>query len=360
MNEIILNGTSNTELKGLIIQTLPPITKPKMRNRAEEIDGRDGDIITLLGYSAYDKTFTIGLSYDYDIDEIIDYFNRSGTVTFSNEPDKYYNYTILEQIDFEKLIRYKTATVTMHVQPFKYSTIETLKSFETNLLVLQDYTKTLNGMTVKSYLDGKITVEGRGTAATEFYIPIPTLTLTRGYYILSVYAAGDGVGNCSIRLINNSPSAANSFGGTYVTLSNNQEVTITSDITETKYYNYLYFYIVPNTDLLFTMHPSVDNNTAHFVVRNNGNYFSRPRFTIFGTGTINMKINDFQIFVINLGEERYITIDTAAMEAYKDAILKNRLVTGNYENCVFTPGVNTIDLEGNVTEFYVENYSRWI
>ena len=121
MNSIILNGISSTTIQGLLIQNLPPITKPRIRAEAEEIDGRDGDIITTLGYGAYDKEFQIGLYGNFDIDQIIEYFNSSGTVTFSNEPDKYYNYQILEQIDFEKLLRFRTATVVMHVQPFKYS-----------------------------------------------------------------------------------------------------------------------------------------------------------------------------------------------------------------------------------------------
>ena len=121
MNNIILNGISSTTIAGLLIQTLPPISKPKIRAQAEEIDGRDGDIITTLGYGAYDKEFTIGLYGQYNVDQVIQYFNSSGVVTFSNEPDKYYNYQIVEQIDFEKLLRFKTAIVRMHVQPFKYS-----------------------------------------------------------------------------------------------------------------------------------------------------------------------------------------------------------------------------------------------
>lgn len=128
-NYIILNGNISTNITGLLIQELPPISKPKIRANIEEIDGRDGDIVTTLGYSAYDKEFTIGLYGDFDIDEVIQYFNSSGTVVFSNEEDKYYNYQILEQIDFERLIRFRTATVKMHVQPFKYSTVEAEKSF---------------------------------------------------------------------------------------------------------------------------------------------------------------------------------------------------------------------------------------
>lgn len=125
-NYIVLNGQNSNEITGLLIQSLPPISQPKIRTNIEEIDGRDGDIITKLGYSAYNKEISIGLYGNYDVDDIIKYFtdNQSGKVTFSDEPDKYYNYEILEQIDFERLIRYRTATVKLHCQPFKYSTTE--------------------------------------------------------------------------------------------------------------------------------------------------------------------------------------------------------------------------------------------
>lgn len=128
-NYIILNGVSSQTIAGLLIQNLPPISKPRQRVGIEEIDGRDGDIVTYLGYGAYDKEFKIGLYGSFDIDEIIEYFNSQGTVTFSNEEDKYYNYQIIEQIDFDKLIRYREATVKMHVQPFKYSAEDNQKVF---------------------------------------------------------------------------------------------------------------------------------------------------------------------------------------------------------------------------------------
>lgn len=124
MNYCILNGKKSTLIKGLLIQSLPIITKPMMRTNIETVDGRDGDIVTKLGYAAYDKTMSIGLFGDYDIDEVIEYFSTEGTVIFSNEPDKYYKYQILNQIDFTRLSRFKTATVTFHVQPFKYSAVD--------------------------------------------------------------------------------------------------------------------------------------------------------------------------------------------------------------------------------------------
>lgn len=237
-NYIELNGQNSNEITGLLIQTLSPISQPKIRTNIEEIDGRDGDIITKLGYSAYNKKITIGLYGDYDVDQVISYFtnNQSGKVTFSNEPDKYYNYEIVEQIDFERLIRFKTATVTMHIQPFKYSNAENVKTF-----------------------------------------------------------------------------------------------TITSQTS--------------------------------LNIRNNGNYISKPVITITGTGTINLSLNGYQMFVINLGDtSTSITLDINNMNAYNPTTqaFMNRAVTGNYDNFVLNVGKNTISWSGTITQIAISNYSRWI
>lgn len=126
---IVLNGVDSRSIKGLLISELAPISKPRQRAQVEEIDGRDGDIVTPLGFAAYDKVIKIGLTYEYSIDDIIEFFNSEGKIVFSNEPDKYYFFAIYEQIDFEKLIRFKTAEVTFHIQPFKYSDTESEQTF---------------------------------------------------------------------------------------------------------------------------------------------------------------------------------------------------------------------------------------
>ena len=126
----IINGKSSNSIRGLIVSELAPIKKAQVRTLIETVDGRDGDIVTPLGYSAYDKPVKIGLSVNYDIDEIIDYLNSEGTIIFSNEPDKYYRFSVYNEIDFERLIRFKTASVVFHVQPYKFSTLEKELSFE--------------------------------------------------------------------------------------------------------------------------------------------------------------------------------------------------------------------------------------
>lgn len=155
---IVLNGVSSRSIKGLLISELAPISKPAQRVQQETIDGRDGDIVTPLGYSAYDKVIKIGLTYEYDIDEIIEFFNTSGKVVFSNEPDKYYFYAIYNQIDFERLIRFKTAEVTLHVQPFKYSDTENEQTF--NISGSSEIQIRNNG---NYYSRPTITITGSGT-----------------------------------------------------------------------------------------------------------------------------------------------------------------------------------------------------
>lgn len=159
-NYIILNGKDSRYIGGLLVQELPPIAKPKIRTEVEEIDGRDGDIVTPLGYSAYDKELKIGLYGDYRIDDIISYFDSSGKVTFSNEVDKYYRYQIVEQIDFSRLVRFKTATVKFHVQPFKYSSVDTKKVFTFDRADITSVGIRNNGNTIARPI---ITIEGEGT-----------------------------------------------------------------------------------------------------------------------------------------------------------------------------------------------------
>ena len=233
MNYIILNGVKSTSIEGLMIQALPSISKPQIRTKIETIDGRDGDLVTKLGYAAYDKQLLIGLYGKYNIDDIIEYFNSEGTVTFSNEDEKYYNYQILEAIDFERLIRFRQATVTLHVQPFKYSLSE---------------------------------------------------------------------------------------GNTEYSLKNNTEI----------------------------------------LVNNSGNIFSKPVITLYGSYTCGVYLNGSQVFSIDLGADDNISIDTEALEAYSGTKLKNRIVTGNYDNFYLPVGANTIKFTGRVTRCFINNYSRWI
>ena len=130
MNSIIWKGVSSTTIKGLIISELPPISKPEMRVMETVIDGINGSQIEDLGYNSYDKPLTIGLYGDYNIDEVIKYFTGEGEVVFSNEPDKVYRAKINAQIDYNRLLRYRQATVLFRTQPYKYAFNEEISATE--------------------------------------------------------------------------------------------------------------------------------------------------------------------------------------------------------------------------------------
>ena len=259
-NTITLNGKISTQIPGLLIQELPPISKPLLRAEKEEIDGRDGDIITPLGYSSYNKEITIGLYGNYDIDQVIAYFNGEGTVIFSNEPDKYYNYQILEQIDFERLVRYKTATVTFHVQPFKYAAFEgdlILDPPADNLITIPDYSNTTNGVTVTAAGES-VTITGKATTVTEVYLPIQSLSLDAGTYLLSATSSGTNPSSSSVRLIGSAPSNVDSLGGKYITLDEGT-VTLQGALPASKTFNYIWFYINAGQTLNFSTTFELEN-----------------------------------------------------------------------------------------------------
>lgn len=233
MNYLIINGKKSLEIQGLMIQSLPPITKPIMRHQVNEIDGRDGDIVIPLGFKAYDRPVKIGLTRYYDVDDVLEYFNTDGKVIFSNEPYRIYDFSMLDSIELKRLLRFKEATVNFHCQPFKHSAIE--------------------------------------------------------------------------------------------------------------------------FPLQFTGEP-----VSQVMVKNEGNYFSKPTMTIHGTGNITLKINGVQILSIELGSEGYIQIDAEQMEAFKGNVLKNRLVQGDYNKVILEKGLNLIEFTGDVSIFKIEKYSRWI
>ena len=131
MNTIIWKGVPSTTIDGLLISELPSISKPPMRVKETTIDGKDGSIIEELGYASYDKPITIGLRGSYDIDRVIKYFTGEGELIFSNEPEKVYTAKVISQIDYNRLVRFRTAVVTFRVQPYKHKYNEAYKETQT-------------------------------------------------------------------------------------------------------------------------------------------------------------------------------------------------------------------------------------
>lgn len=158
MAKIIWKNIDSETIPGLIITNIPPITKPKMKTSITKIDGRDGDIIEELGYESYTKSIGIGLARNYDIDRVMKYFTGAGELIISDEPNKVYKARIIEKIDYERLIRFKTAVVKFYTQPYKY-----LKNEQSVILEISNETS-LNITNVGLEKSKPIiTLEGTGT-----------------------------------------------------------------------------------------------------------------------------------------------------------------------------------------------------
>ena len=473
---VIINGVNSLTIPGLAIKSLPSISKTLMRNQKETIDGRNGDLVTELGYSAYDKTLTIGLFGNYDIDQIIAFFNQKGTIVFSDEADKYYNFTILEQIDFAKLVKFRTANVRIHCQPFKYEVDETPIEIEAEFIEETGTNISLNNTTAApleinllpdTQQDGEptpsnpidievvtgnqtITISNSDNTQSQNY----TLTLGNleyckiGTYSDEIYKKNDGkwylkhnigkvvlngqetqwgvwfstVGaytcNNYIRSIDSSSTIncicdyySNVYTRSYIrsNLANVDNVcatnggeliiinksilttdalktwlgthnitlyTVLETPTEELLNNTLQdelnaienamsydtqTNIVSSGDLAIIVNASAyKSGTNEATINNTGNIYAKPIIALEGSGTIGLYIDTTQLLNINMISD--ITIDTENMEAYdpNTSALRNRQITGNYENLKLNPGNTKIKFSGKITKATITNYKRWL
>lgn len=352
---IELNGEKSTDVKGLIIQSLPPITKPKVRTSKEEIDGRDGDTVTKLGYAAYDKEVSIGLHGDFDIDDAIAFFDSEGEAVFSNERDKYYRYRILDQIDFERLVRFRTAKVKMHVQPFKYDAVDRTFEVVNQLIDIEDSTASKFGITAVSS-GGSVRVAGKATNTVEIMVPIDGIALS-GSYTLTAETSGDSAG-CALKLVSRADPDRDPFGDRYIELKDDGTSSITADADAE--YDALWLYVQAGTSLDFTLSATMSSNNFHSItLTNRGNAISRPTVTVYGSGNVELAINSVTVLSFSV-DGGYITIDADEMNAYHGNTLMNRRVTGDYSDLALKAGENAISWRGDVTGIRVEDFSRWV
>lgn len=173
MNYIIWNNKDSRDIKGLIICELPPITKPRMRAKETVIDGVDGSIIEELGYESYDKSISIGLKVGANIDDILEYFTGNGEIIFSNEPSRYYKARIFNNIDYVRLLRYRTATVTFRVQPFKYDLLETERyaTSERQSMIIENIGNYTSKPLITITGSGTVNLSVNGTAICQYSFP---------------------------------------------------------------------------------------------------------------------------------------------------------------------------------------------
>lgn len=165
MSYFIFKDISSDSFRNIIIESLPPIVKPPKRYELIEIDGRSETVIEVLGYKAYEKTIPLGFT-NGDVYEIMDWLDGEGSLILSNEPDKYYKAFVLEQIDYEKVLRFRKASVTFLVQPYKYSADE--EETTSRILINQGNVECLPLMTI--YGSGKVGILVNGVKQCEITV----------------------------------------------------------------------------------------------------------------------------------------------------------------------------------------------
>lgn len=186
---VIINGQTSQQFDGLQILSLPPITKPRMRTSIATIDGRPGDIVTCLGYEAYNRKIEVLLHHNYDINEIVAFFNSSGTITFSNEPDMVYTFETIDAFSFERAVRFKTGTVTFHVQPYKLSKTEQPETFSASPAKVINQGNVESAPTLSIVGSGTVTVSLDGYLALTITMP-PEGEITIDSAQLEAYSQG--------------------------------------------------------------------------------------------------------------------------------------------------------------------------
>lgn len=106
-----------------MVNKLPPITKAAKDIEKKEHDGRDGFLTMDKGtYRGTVKPVECTIFNLDDIDFICSWLDGSADVIFSNEPNRIYKATIINQIDFKKIaVEFHTLLIQFDCQPHKYS-----------------------------------------------------------------------------------------------------------------------------------------------------------------------------------------------------------------------------------------------
>lgn len=102
--------------------------------------------------------------------------------------------------------------------------------------------------------------------------------------------------------------------------------------------------------------PLITVTSSNIILKNEGTFQSQPIIKIYGSGDLSITINGEAISIKNVSQ--YVTVDSVSMDCYKDDILKNCDMTGDFP--VFNCGDNMISFSGGVTKIEVQVNTVWI
>ena len=115
----VYNNTSSKDM-GILVNELPPIVKVNRDINKVFIPGRNGFLTEDFGtYGSVVKSCECTLLDIALVDRILAWLDGSGEVIFSNQPDRKYQASIMNQIPFSRIIRqWHKFVVVFDCQPF--------------------------------------------------------------------------------------------------------------------------------------------------------------------------------------------------------------------------------------------------
>lgn len=111
----------NSKDLSIVVNMLPPVQLAEEQGSIIKVPGRDGYLFQSDGsYAPVLKEIQITLKDLTLLSQIKPWLRGEGKLFLSSEPGVFYNARITGQIDFEKLLIFKTAMIKFLCQPFGY------------------------------------------------------------------------------------------------------------------------------------------------------------------------------------------------------------------------------------------------
>lgn len=113
----------NSDNLGIIVKEMPPITIAPRDIESIKVTGSDRQLhIDKGSYSSYEMTISIILMDPTKLDQIKKTYQGIGKLILSTLPDRYFNATIMNQIDFSKYYSVlREAPLQFEVDPISFS-----------------------------------------------------------------------------------------------------------------------------------------------------------------------------------------------------------------------------------------------
>lgn len=131
MNYFIFKGIDSRQFGNLIVNELPSIIKAAPKVDKYEVDGRSGSLNVSSGaYSSIVKSVQCTLLDLSNVDEVLKWLDGTGEVIFSNQPDKYFKASIVNQISLDRVLyQFRSFIVEFECDPEAYHVNESKLEF---------------------------------------------------------------------------------------------------------------------------------------------------------------------------------------------------------------------------------------